>query len=417
MLQKVLLMAPVLTRSGYGEQSRFALRALRSRPDLFDIYIHPLEWGRTSWLSENNEERRWIDGTIQKTIDFVQANKDTTQQLFDISVQVTIPNEWSNLANHNVGYTAGIETTKVAHQWIQNGNNMDSIIVVSDHSKNVYKNTVYDARNEQTGENVTLSLSTNVSTVNYPVKTYDNLEALELNLVHDFNFVTVAQMGPRKNLENTINWFLQEFHDDEVGLVVKTNVAKNCQIDKEITHGSLLRLVRTHDANNKDRKCKVHMLHGDLTDQEMHELYLNPKIKATVCLTHGEGFGLPMFESAYMGVPVVATDWSGQLDFLCDSEKRTKFYNVGFDLQPVPDEVLWDGVIVKGSMWAFPRENSAKYNMRLCYDAILDKTDTACEYAEELHERFSEEKMYAAFIEAMNLPIVQTPESELVEFE
>ena len=33
---------------------------------------------------------------------------------FDISVQVTIPNEWKNIAPLNIGYTAGIETTKVA---------------------------------------------------------------------------------------------------------------------------------------------------------------------------------------------------------------------------------------------------------------------------------------------------------------
>ena len=37
MKTKVLLVGPVLTRSGYGEQARFAMRALRSREDLFDI--------------------------------------------------------------------------------------------------------------------------------------------------------------------------------------------------------------------------------------------------------------------------------------------------------------------------------------------------------------------------------------------
>ena len=57
-----------MTRSGYGEQSRFALRALRSREDLFDIYIQPLQWGKTSWVSEEDEERKWIDERIEKTI-------------------------------------------------------------------------------------------------------------------------------------------------------------------------------------------------------------------------------------------------------------------------------------------------------------------------------------------------------------
>ena len=37
MRKKILVSGPVLTASGYGEQARFALRALRSREDLFDI--------------------------------------------------------------------------------------------------------------------------------------------------------------------------------------------------------------------------------------------------------------------------------------------------------------------------------------------------------------------------------------------
>ena len=52
-----------------------------------------------------------------------------------------------------------------------------------------------------------------------------------------------------------------------------------------------------------------------MTDEEMHAMYLNPKVKASVSLTHGEGFGLPLFESAYMGVPVVAPGWSGPVRF------------------------------------------------------------------------------------------------------
>ena len=61
MKKKIILKGPVLTRSGYGEQSRFALRALRSREDLYDIYIQPLQWGRTSWIAQQDEEREYID--------------------------------------------------------------------------------------------------------------------------------------------------------------------------------------------------------------------------------------------------------------------------------------------------------------------------------------------------------------------
>ena len=52
MKKKIFVRAPVLSQSGYGEQSRFALRALRSREDLFDIYVVPITWGNTGWIWE-----------------------------------------------------------------------------------------------------------------------------------------------------------------------------------------------------------------------------------------------------------------------------------------------------------------------------------------------------------------------------
>ena len=70
MKRNVLMIAPFNTRSGYGEQARFALRSLRSQPDLYDIYIQPLQWGKTSWIQEDNEERSFIDQCIHKTIPY-----------------------------------------------------------------------------------------------------------------------------------------------------------------------------------------------------------------------------------------------------------------------------------------------------------------------------------------------------------
>lgn len=388
MKKKVLLKGPLLTRSGYGEQARFALRSLRSREDLFDVFIQPLQWGKTSWASEMDEERVWIDQTIEKTIGYIQQGGQ-----FDISLQVTIPNEFQKLAPVNIGYTAGIETTKVAHQWIQKTNEMDKTIVVSTHSKQIFEMTEYQAVNQQTGEEITLQTSTPIEAVGYPVKSFDNLPDLNLNLSTAFNFLTVAQFGPRKNLLNTIKWFVEEFRNEDVGLVVKSNIAKNCLMDRNRLYKDLSGFIRQQG----ERQCKVFLLHGDMTDAEMHSLYANPQINAFVSLPHGEGFGLPLFEAAYSGLPVVATGWSGQLDFLVDTEGRNQFYNVAFDLQPVQKEVVWDGVIVPDSMWAFAREGSAKEQMRACFESNTRRDD----YAQQLHERFSEEKMYEQFIKAM----------------
>ena len=412
MKKKILFKAPLLTRSGYGEQSRFALRALKTREDLFDIYIQPLEWGQTSWISEYSEEKAWIDATIEKTIAFIQQGGQ-----FDASFQVTIPNEWEKLAPVNIGFTAGMETTQVAPQWIKKGNEMDGIIVVSDHSRDTYKNTAYMATHQQTGENIEFKLSTSITTVNYPVKDFGDCEHLDLDIEFDFNFLVMAQMGPRKNVPNTVKWFVEEFKDEEVGIVVKTNIAKNCLMDRERVFNQLKEFL----AQLPEHKCKVYLLHGDMSDQEIHSLFEHPKIKAFLTLSHGEGFGLPIWEAAYSDLPVVATGWSGQLDFLVNKKTgKSEFYNVDFDIRQIPESAAWEGVIEKESMWAYPREQSAKQKMRECYANYDEALEQATKLGNRVRQEFSEEiknaEMVAATCSALGIT-TDKQEEQVLEFE
>ena len=90
---------PVLSQSGYGEQSRFALRALRSREDLFDVYIQPIPWGKTGWVWENTEFRQWMDERINETA--VLGQQQSLQP--DMSLQITIPNEFQKMCPINIG--------------------------------------------------------------------------------------------------------------------------------------------------------------------------------------------------------------------------------------------------------------------------------------------------------------------------
>jgi len=400
-MKKVYLKGPFLTQSGYGHHARTVLRALKTRPDLFDIYLHPIPWGKTSWLWEDNEERREIDALLEKTIE--HASQGGT---YDASIQVTIPNEWEKLAPINIGVTAGIETTKVSANWIEKSFLMDKILTISKHSVDTYVNTVYEATNNQTGERVDFRVQKPVECVSYPVLKHETTE-LDLNLTTKFNFLAVSQISPRKNAGQLFEAFIEEFGDNEdVGLIVKANMAKNSLIDRRQTLHNFKAIMSKYP----DRKCKIYLLHGYLNDSEMAGLYTHPDIKAIVSTTHGEGFGLPLFEAAYYGLPVIATDWSGHLDFLYMPTKqksgkiKTKpmFSRVSYTLSEISKDVVWKDILVEGSAWAYPEQGSIK----TCLSDVYKDHGRFKKQAKQLQawvcENFNEEKQYAEYVDQIN---------------
>ena len=88
MQKKILVSGPIQSASGYGKMCRFALAALRENEEHFDIYVNPTTWGQTGWLFEENEEYKWLQSLRAKTQQYIQSGGQ-----FDISLQITIPNE------------------------------------------------------------------------------------------------------------------------------------------------------------------------------------------------------------------------------------------------------------------------------------------------------------------------------------
>lgn len=412
MKKKILVRGPVLSQSGYGEQSRFALRALKSREDIFDIFVVPMPWGNTGWVWEESEFRAWMDERITLTQVLIQRK----ELQIDLSLQITIPNEFEKLAPVNIGYTAGIETHICSPKWLPKCNEMDKILVVSNHAKNSIKNTVAQAKNNQTGEVFPYTCEKQIDVVweNTPRVPPESVKELELK--HDFNFLTVSQISPRKNFENTIKWFVEEFIDQEVGLVVKTNLSTNSVMDWEFLQQKMKVLLTGYE----HRKCSIYLLHGDLTSGQMTQLYTHPKIKGMVNIAHGEGFGLPMFEAAREGLPITTIGWSGQLDFLQhDGEKY--FNSVNYNMRRIQEEARWPGVLEPDSSWAYAEQGSYKMALRKAYKKYDKLKEKALELKDIVNTKFSDEVLHKLFVDSIlgfDSSIVETKqEEELVEFE
>ena len=400
-MKKVLLVAPILSRSGYGEMARFAFRALLDNSEV-DLYVHNINWGKSGWVWNDNQERKLIDSILQKTIIYQQNGGQ-----FDASVQCTIPNEWKRLTSCDIGYTAGIETDKVAGEWLVKGNEMDRIITISEHSKNVYKNTSYEATDNRTGQKIPeYKCETPISFVGFPKRSVP-IEDIELDLRHDFNFLCVSQLGPRKNVDTLINTFIEEFKNEEIGLLLKVHGANDSIMDYHNLKDQFKQI--TAVAKEEDWKCSINILHGNLSDGQMQGLYNHPKVKAMVSFTHGEGFGLPLYEASCNGLPVVATGWSGHLDFLRLKEdinppgkfkggktkgKITtmvnKFASVNYELKEIPERAVWNGVLNSETKWAYVDETDARNKMRDVFENI-EKWE---KISKELKDSYKGEEYY-----------------------
>jgi len=360
---RVLLEAPILTRSGYGEHARLVHEALTQRSDL-EVMINPLNWGQTGWDVPEGDVKVGVE-LFAGYIAHCQAKNENPA--FDMQIHVGIPNEFEKKAPYSICITAGIESDRVDPSWLMKTHQgIDKIIVPSNHAKEGFVRTSYEVHNKTNDTKTIVDCACPVDVIGYPVKEIE-VEEIDLELATDFNFLTIAMMGPRKNIETTISGFIKEFREDkDVGLIIKTGLGRASVMDRFATKKTIEGLV------NKcgDRNCKVYLVHGELSESQIHSLYLHPKVKAYVSTTHGEGYGLPIFEAAYSGLPIIATGWSGHMDFLTGKLKgkeKKLFSKIDYEIKTVQKEAVWKNIITEDSKWAYPRELDYMKKMRSLY--------------------------------------------------
>ncbi len=283
--------------------------------------------------------------------------------------------------------------------------------------KGEYNETLYSVKDGENDEPVgdEIKCDTDIDVIGYPIKEYEKID-LKLDLPTEFNFLTIAQVSPRKNISATVRSFINEFKDDDkVGLVMKINKVNDSLMDRHTVTQEIKNIIKTE--NLGDIKCKIYILHGPMSEQEIHSLYKQENIHAYITTTHGEGYGLPLFEAAYNGLPVVMHNWSGQSDFLyipqANGKRKPMFATVEYELQNVQKEAVWDGVIQADSQWAFPLESSFKKRLREVRTGYTRFKRNATKLKKHLVENFTEEIMYDSFCQS----ILENPNDKSIDLE
>ena len=332
MKQYIVVQGPIATRSGYGDHTRDLVHSLIAM-DKYEIDIISLPWGACpmdALNTENEKDKLIIDRIVRKNI---------TKQP-DIFIQVSVPNEFClspdgkpvKPGKFNIGVTAGIETTQVPSEFIEGCNRMDLIIATSEHSKAGLIGTTYNKLNNQTQQKIgELKCETPVEVLfeGLDLDVYFKTNELDKSIVDELSTIKEkfcylfvghwikGNLGQdRKDVGMMIKTFCETFKNvnqrNRPGLILKTSGAGFSIIDRD----EILKKIKSILQPYGNKAPNIYLLHGDLSDAEMNSLYNHPKVKAMESFTKGEGFGRPLMEFGITGKPIIASGWSGQLDFL-----------------------------------------------------------------------------------------------------
>lgn len=354
----MLIFGPVATRSGYGDMGRDLVRHFIEY-DKFDVRVISAPWGDTPMnaLDDKNPKDKII-------LDRFVTGPITSQP--EVFVHIGVPNEAQPIGKFNILCTAGIETTTASAQWIEACNRMDVIFTISEHSKEVFKNSKFQIKNQNGMVQGTLELQKPVEVLHNCIDTAifgkkapvdakitEVLDGISENFCYLFvgHWLRGDFGEDRKNVAFLIKTFLETFKQitdkPRPALILKTSSAGFSILDREEILNKIEQIKSTVILEGNQKLPSIYLLHGELTDKEMNTLYNHSKVKAHVSLTKGEGFGRPLLEASVSGKPVIASGWSGHLDFL----DRDGAVLVGGELKNVHPSSAWENVILQESLW------------------------------------------------------------------
>jgi len=394
-----VISCPIDTYSGYGARARDFVKALYElKKDEYDVEVLAQRWGSTPWGYIKDHSEEW--GFLQPLL----AKQPMTKQP-DLWIQITVPNEFQSVGKFNIGVTAGIETTLCPVSWIDGLNKMNLTLASSNHAKNIMMSTGYKEQDKNGNAIRDLKVERPIEVLfegvdldKYFYVADEDLDGTDLvqeldEIKEEFCYLFVGHwlqgdLGEdRKNVGLTIKTFLETFRNkkNKPALILKVSGAGSSIMDRNTMLDKIESIRNTVSGDLPN----IYLLHGELDDKDINNLYNHGKVKAMISLTKGEGFGRPLLEFTLAKKPIIATAYSGHIDFLYMENTCL----IGGTLKQIHPSAVVDNLLIKESSWFSPDVKQAEFYLRDVYEKYSKYEEKAKKQAHQSKTKFSFEEM------------------------
>lgn len=361
-------MAPFMDGSGYAEASRQYIKALHKLGiplTLEQISFEPLRPGL-------GETGRLLTELTGKDIDY------------NIKIMHLTPEHYPRYKEPhvvNVGYSIW-ETSRLHPSWPDYiNNNVQLAFVGCDWNVDVYKKS-----------GVTVPLVKIPHGIN--VADFDEVEDFDLGGIEEdeYVFYSIFQWTERKHPLALIKAYWSEFRRHEkVVLVMKTYRSDYSEREKNAIRDTIIKMKKIMLF---DDYPKIQLITDILSRDEL--LGLHKRGDCFVLFQRSEGFGLPHFEAAACGNPIITTGMGGNMEFT----KPELSYLVDYTWTPVFG-MPWCPWYRGDQWWAEPNIKHGAEQMRYVFEHQTEAREKGQLMQNYIKENFTWEKVAQMMIDAI----------------
>jgi len=334
----VKYIGPILDGSGYSEAARNYVLSIYKKG--YPITVAPITFERTR--PDLGEEGRILNSLINKRIDYDKVIVHST------------PNLWQQFTKYEVnkyiiGYTVW-ETSLLHPEWATACGNANEIWVPCDWNVQVFKDSGVKKPLFKVPHAIEVA----------DLSTVPNLEPEGIS-PGDFVFYSIFQWQERKNPYALLAAYNVAFSGvQDVVLVLKTYKREHDSTEERDFLKNQIIGFRNHCT--LPHFPKIVLVVENMSKQEI--LGLHKRGDAFVLLQRSEGWGLPHFEAAMCGNPVITPDYGGQTEFL----KPDNSFLVENFPAPVIGMRNFSDMYLSTQYWCEPNLKDAIENMQYVYN-------------------------------------------------